>query len=159
MLADDVGRLVRRFLENRASLAEQMRSAARSVHANVAEGSGRDTKREFARFLDPARAPILKDEHDPHRGVGGAEAGGVTAIERVLGIRRHHCRCKDLQQREQAMQYIVGVEAGRIHRVPQPRPPDEHEHEHIAAQAPEIVLHHQRRPNLRDGRYEDQIEK
>ena len=41
-------------------LTEQMRSAARSVPANIAEGCGRASRRDFARVLDMASGSVAE---------------------------------------------------------------------------------------------------
>jgi four helix bundle protein len=51
-LAVDVYRLTRNPpLRDDASMVDQMRRAAGSIHSNIAEGAARWTKRDFARFL------------------------------------------------------------------------------------------------------------
>lgn len=76
-LHGEISDLTARFPEGHAKLAEQMRDAARSVHACIAEGAGRHTPREFARFLDMARGSLREVESD------------VAMLERLgLAIRR-----------------------------------------------------------------------
>jgi len=50
---DDVYRITRRFpSDERFGLTSQLRRAAVSVAANIAEGSGRLSKKDFARFVE-----------------------------------------------------------------------------------------------------------
>ena len=44
--------------DERYGLTSQMRRAAVSVVANIAEGAGRETDREFARFLDLSQGSL-----------------------------------------------------------------------------------------------------
>jgi four helix bundle protein len=63
-LARDVFRVARRFPRDHASVAEQMRGAARSVYANIAEGSGSESTRDFLRFLGYSRRSLRELESD-----------------------------------------------------------------------------------------------
>jgi four helix bundle protein len=54
-LATDVYRVTARFpVEERFGLTREIRRSAISVGSNIAEGAGRSTDREFARFIDIA---------------------------------------------------------------------------------------------------------
>jgi four helix bundle protein len=62
-LADDLAVLVYQVTEafpsrERYSLVEQMRKSAVSVAANIAEGSARETQRDYLHFLVTARASL-----------------------------------------------------------------------------------------------------
>jgi four helix bundle protein len=60
-LASLVYEVTRRFPESeRFGLVSQMRRAAVSVAANIAEGSGRTSRRDFARFLDVAYGSLME---------------------------------------------------------------------------------------------------
>lgn len=55
MLYRLVSKLVRRFPKDELfGLTSQMRRAARSVSANIAEGSGRNSDKDFAQFVEIA---------------------------------------------------------------------------------------------------------
>ena len=52
LLSVEIHHLTKRFpSEEKFALISQMRRAAVSVHSNIAEGSGRMTNKDFARFL------------------------------------------------------------------------------------------------------------
>jgi four helix bundle protein len=60
-LADDVYRLTRDFPDyEKFGLANQMRRAAVSISSNIAEGSARDSKKDFARFLQIAYGSTME---------------------------------------------------------------------------------------------------
>jgi four helix bundle protein len=60
-LADDVYRLTRGFPgDERFGLTAQMRRAAVSISSNIAEGSGRTSDVEFARFIEIAYGSLME---------------------------------------------------------------------------------------------------
>jgi four helix bundle protein len=59
-LADKVFQLTRPFPPDGWGLAAQMRKAAVSVPSNIAEGWGRNSRREFLRFLTIARGSLFE---------------------------------------------------------------------------------------------------
>ena len=60
-LADEVYRLTRNFPDyEKFGLASQMRRAAVSISSNIAEGSGRESKKDFARFLQIAYGSVME---------------------------------------------------------------------------------------------------
>jgi four helix bundle protein len=60
-LADDVYRLTRAFPnEERFGLTSQMRRAAVSISSNIAEGTGRTSDAEFARFVEIAYGSLME---------------------------------------------------------------------------------------------------
>ena len=59
--ADVVYELTRRFPDNkRFGLTSQLRRAAVGVSSNIAEGSGRSTDPDFARFVDIAYGSLME---------------------------------------------------------------------------------------------------
>lgn len=60
------------------SFCDDMRRAARSAPANIAEGFGRYTHREFARFLTIARASVVETENHLQHAL---DAGFITSEE------------------------------------------------------------------------------
>ena len=64
-LCVEVHRLAKRLpASERFELASQMRSAAASITANIAEGNGRDHLAEYLRFLSIARGSLMElDNH------------------------------------------------------------------------------------------------
>jgi len=60
-LADKVYRLTRDFPDyEKFGLANQMRRATVSVSSNIAEGSGRESKKDFARLLQIAYGSVME---------------------------------------------------------------------------------------------------
>ena len=60
-MADAVYRLTREFPDyERFGLANQMRRAAVSVCANIAEGSGRGSNKDFSRFIEVAYGSLME---------------------------------------------------------------------------------------------------
>ncbi|QDS89012.1 hypothetical protein EC9_32090 [Rosistilla ulvae] len=60
-LAADVYRLTREFPDyEKFGLANQMRRAAVSISSNIAEGSARDSKKDFSRFLQIAYGSTME---------------------------------------------------------------------------------------------------
>ena len=62
----------------RFELAIQLRTAGASVYANIAEGAGRRTQREFAHFLSTARGSAMEvDSHTEY----AVKVGYLKSIE------------------------------------------------------------------------------
>jgi len=60
-LADDVYRLTRQFPDyEKFGLANQMRRAVVSISSNIAEGSSRESQKDFARFLRIAYGSLME---------------------------------------------------------------------------------------------------
>lgn len=66
------------------SLADQLRTAADSVTANIAEGCGHSSRREFARCLQLASASAAEVDHHLHiaRDTGAISEALYTELER-----------------------------------------------------------------------------
>ena len=60
-LCENVYGLIRSFpADERYALCDQLRHAVVSVPSNIAEGNGRDSKTEYARFLSIARGSLFE---------------------------------------------------------------------------------------------------
>ncbi|AHG89152.1 CHP02436-containing protein [Gemmatirosa kalamazoonensis] len=87
MLARDVNRVVRAFPPTHADLADQMRRAARSVHANIAEGNGKSSRRDYVRLLYDSRASLQEVESD-------VEALRDTDLATAADVAQMHTRAR-----------------------------------------------------------------
>src|SRR5213078_1525364 len=92
------------------------------------ESGGVDSCQPASLWLAP-RTEILNYQDNALYRIGCSEAGRVPVCKILLGVCGHGGGREDLNQREKSMDDIVGVEASRIHRVPEPRPPDQKKHE------------------------------
>ena len=94
LVFDVAGRLPARY----ASLADQLLRAAASIHANIAEGAGHRSRREFGRFLRIAEASLA--ELESHTAFLQAARLMTAADARRLtdGTRRVHQLLRGLQR-------------------------------------------------------------
>ena len=72
--------------EEKYGLVAQMRRAAVSVPANVAEGFGRGRKAEFRRFLEVGRGSLfeLQTQAELARRLGWIKGPGLTSMREVM---------------------------------------------------------------------------
>ena len=63
---------------NDLTLRDQLRDSARSAPRNIAEGFGRGTDAEFARYLDIARGSLMESQNHIRDAI---DCGYVTAAE------------------------------------------------------------------------------
>ena len=60
-LCEKIYELIRSFpADERFALCDQLRRAAVSIPSNIAEGNGRDSKTEYARFLSIASGSLFE---------------------------------------------------------------------------------------------------
>ncbi len=79
MLYRMVARLLRKFPREEAfGLTSQMRRAARSVSANIAEGSGRNSDADFAQFVEIAYGSAMEVASDSYLAL---DEGYITSAE------------------------------------------------------------------------------
>ena len=100
----------------------------------------------------------LDDEHEPLHRISGSKSGGISVSKSLLGVRCYRCSRETLNQREQSVGHILLIEAGRIHGVPEPSPPDEKEHQRVMHETVDVIVLAQRHTDLRDCCNKDQIE-
>ncbi len=102
-LAEKVYYLTQPFpAEERFGLVSQMRRSARSVYANIAEGFGRKTGREFVRFLRISSGSLFELESD------------LELTRRVKLITELDCAlvCKDPRETSAVLHALIkGAEA------------------------------------------------
>jgi hypothetical protein len=127
------------------------RSAAPPCPKQVASG-------ERTRFTNLTRSEVLSDEDQSHGRIRRGKAGRGSTVERVFGIGRHHRYGKHLQQRQPALNRIVGVEARGEDGVASPCPPNQDEERRESQEPGQGVVRAQRSGDLADGRDEDEIE-
>ena len=81
MLYRLVSRLLKKFPRDEAfGLTSQMRRAARSVSANIAEGSGRNSDADFAQFVEIAYGSAMEVASDSFLAL---DEGYITAVEQA----------------------------------------------------------------------------
>jgi four helix bundle protein len=90
-LRREVWRVVGTWPPEHAGLADQMRRASRSVHANIAEGNGKSSRRDYVRLLYDSRGSLQELESD----VAGLEGSDLLPpdIYASLTTRVAHTGC------------------------------------------------------------------
>ena len=119
---------------------------------------GQIPQRERSNLDQPTRAQVLPDQEKAQAGVRGRKTGGRTAVERVLGVGRHHRDDEHLDECQHPLYRIVRVEPGREGGVADPCPPDERKERRESNQTDDRVVLSERLRDLTNGRDEDQIE-
>ena len=79
-------------------LRQQLNSAAGSIPANIAEGFGQQTDRQFARYLYFARGSSKRTLRAPRRGAGQALSPGFRSKRSFSQVRRN---CQDVDRPDQ----------------------------------------------------------
>lgn len=92
-LVEKVYEITREFPKSEQfGLASQLQRAAVSIPSNIAEGSGRGTRKDFAHFLDQARGPLFEviTQLEISRSLNYGDSDKIKAIQleyEILGMR------------------------------------------------------------------------
>lgn len=83
-LAVDVHAAADALPTHHTDLADQLRRASTSVHLTIAEGNGKSTVAEFARYLDMAHGSL----HEAEAGLHFARASALLPTEMLDGMEK-----------------------------------------------------------------------